>query len=285
MAASVERLFTAASTIEEALAARRQGAAVLAGGTWMMRDPRRGVDLPEAVVALHRIPALSKVEIEPDHIVIGAAVTHTVLGRALRAVAGFEGLVAAAEGAANPGIRRVATVGGNLCALGFAAADLAPALLACEATVELQTFEGSRLLGISDFLKDRPALLTEAMVTRIHLRRDLIASAHIRLPLRQAGDYPVAIVSFAVDKDKRCRIAVGSVEPVARRWTALEQAMAAGPAPALDPKRAAELALEHNDFQGRDGKEAEGWYRRQVLPTLVRRAVAALLKTEGLAWL
>lgn len=283
MAPGVERLFTAASTIEEALAARRQGAAVLAGGTWLMRDPRRGVDLPDAVVALHRIPALSKVEIEPHHVVIGAAVTHAALGRALRGAAGFEGLVAAAEGAANPGIRRVATVGGNLCALDFAAADLAPALLVCEATLELETFEGPKLLAISDFLTDRHALLAEAIVTKIHLRRDLIASAHIRLPLRKAGDYPVAIVSFAVDKDKRCRIAVGSVEPVARRWTALEQAMQAGPAPALDPERAAELALEQNDFQGRDGTETEGWYRRQVLPPLVKRGVAALLKTEGLA--
>jgi carbon-monoxide dehydrogenase medium subunit len=196
---------------------------------------------------------------------------------------GFEGLVAAADDAANPGIRRVATVGGNLCALDFAAADLAPALLVCEATVELETFEGPKLLGISDFLKDRHTLLAEAIVTRIHLCRDLVASAHIRLPLRKAGDYPVAIVSLGLDKDKRCRIAVGSVEPVARRWTALEQAMRAGPASALDPERAAELALEHNDFQGRDGKEAEGWYRRQVLPPLVKRGVAALLKTGGLA--
>lgn len=283
MAPGVERSFTAASTLEEAMAARRQGAAVLAGGTWMMRDPRRGVDLPEAVVALHRIPALSKVEINSDHVVIGATVTHAVLGRALHGVAGFEGLVGAAQGAANPGIRRIATVGGNLCALDFAAADLAPALLVCEATVELQTFEGPKLLGISDFLKDRHTLLTEAIVTRIHLRRDLAASAHIRLPLRKAGDYPVAIVSLAVDKDKRCRIAVGSVEPVARRWTALEQAMQAGPASALDPERAAGLALEHNDFQGRDGTEAEGWYRRQVLPPLVKRGVAALLETESLA--
>ncbi|RWN31892.1 MAG: molybdopterin dehydrogenase [Mesorhizobium sp.] len=283
MAPSVERSFTAASTIEEAMAARRQGAAVLAGGTWMMRDPRRGVDLPEAVVALHRIPALSKVEIEPDHVVIGAAVTHAVLGRALHGAVGFEGLVAAAENAANPGIRKVATVGGNLCALDFAAADLAPALLACEATVELETFEGPKLIGISDFLKDRHALLAEAIVTRIHLRRDLVASAHIRLPLRKAGDYPVAIVSLAVDKDKRCRIAVGSVEPVARRWAALEQAMAADSASAFDPERTAGLALEHNDFQGRDGKEAEGWYRRQVLAPLVKRGVAALLKTGRLA--
>ncbi|SFU19497.1 FAD binding domain-containing protein [Mesorhizobium sp. YR577] len=284
MAQSVERSFTVASSIDEALVARRQGAAVLAGGTWMMRDPLRGVDLPEAVVALHRIPALSEVEVDPDHTVIGAVVTHAVLGRALRGLAGFEALVGAADGAANPGIRRVATVGGNLCTLDFAAADLAPALLVCEATVEMETFDGPKLIGISDFLRDRPTLLADAILTKVHLRRDLIASAHIRLPLRMAGDYPVAIVSIAVDKDKRFRIAVGSVEPIARRWTALEEALAAEPGGfALNPERVTELAAEHNDFHGRDSTEAEGWYRRQVLPALVKRGLAAFLKTEGLA--
>jgi carbon-monoxide dehydrogenase medium subunit len=284
MAQSVERSFTVASSIDEALAARRQGAAVLAGGTWMMRGHLRGVDLPEAVVALHRIPTLSKVEVDPDYTVIGAAVTHAVLGRALRGLAGFEALVGAAESAANPGIRSVATVGGNLCTLDFAAADLAPALLVCEAMVEMETFDGPKLSGISDFLRDRPTLLADAILTKVHLRRDLIASAHIRLPLRMAGDYPVAIVSIAVDKDKRFRIAVGSVEPVARRWTALEEALAAEPGGfVLNPERATELAAEHNDFHGRDGTEAEGWYRRQVLPALVKRGLAALLKTEGLA--
>ncbi|NGN43902.1 molybdopterin dehydrogenase [Mesorhizobium sp. CGMCC 1.15528] len=284
MAQSVERSFTVAGSIDEALAARQQGAAVLAGGTWMMRDPLRGVDLPEAVVTLHRIPALSEVEVDPDHTVIGAAVTHAVLGRALRGLAGFEALVGAAVGAANPGIRRVATVGGNLCTLDFAAADLAPALLVCEAMVEMETFDGPKLIGISDFLRDRPTLLADAILTKVHLRRDLIASAHIRLPLRMAGDYPVAIVSIAVDKDKRFRIAVGSVEAVARRWTALEKALADEPGGfAPNPERAAELAAENNDFHGRDGTEADGWYRRQVLPALVKRGVAALLKTEGQA--
>ncbi|MEO9338498.1 FAD binding domain-containing protein [Mesorhizobium sp. SB112] len=284
MAQSLERSFTVASSIDEALVARQQGAAVLAGGTWMMRDLRRGVGLPEAVVTLHRIPTLSKAEIDPDHAVIGAAVTHAVLGRMLRGLAGFEALVAAAEGAANPGIRRVATVGGNLCTLDFAAADLAPALLVCEAMVEIETIEGPKLIGISDFLRDRPTLLTDAILTKIHLRRDLIASAHIRLPLRKAGDYPVAIVSVALGNDKRFRIAVGSVEQVARRWTALEEAVAAEPNGfPPNPAHVAELASEHNDFHGRDGTDAEGWYRRQVLPVLVKRGMAALLKTEDLA--
>ncbi|MDI6024795.1 FAD binding domain-containing protein [Corticibacterium sp. UT-5YL-CI-8] len=284
MAQSMERSFIAAGSIEEAVASRMVGAVVLAGGTWLMRDPLRGVELPEAVVTLHRIPFLSEVIIDADHMVIGAGVTHEALGKALRGIAGFEALVGAAEGAANPGIRRVATIGGNLCSIDFAEADLAPALLACGAAVELETTSGAKRIDIADFLNDRRALLEQAILTKILLRRDLIASAHIRLPLRKAGDYPVAIVSMALDADKCCRIAVGSVEPVARRWTALEQAFAGEPGGfPRDAERAAALAAEHNDFQGRDGTEAEGWYRLQVLPVLVKRGVAALRATEGLA--
>ncbi len=109
------------------------------------------------------------------------------------------------------------------------------------------------------------------------VRRDVVASAHIRLPLRKAGDYPVAIVSVARAADGGTRIAVGSVEPVARRWTALEAALAGQ---AFTPEVAQALAEKTNDFIGRDGVEAEGWYRREVLPALVRRAFAALQKGD-----
>ena len=276
MMPDAERLFVAATSIDEALAARRQGAAVLAGGTWLMRDPRRGVGVPGSIVSLHRIPALSTVEISPEGVVVGAVVTHAALARALNGVAGFEGLAAAAEGAANPGVRRVATVGGNLCTLDFPAADLIPALLVCDAIVEIETVDGPKRVGIAEFMKGRTRLLADAILTKVHLHRDLTASTHVRLPLRMAGDYPVAIVSFALDTCRRCRIAVGSVEPVARRWTALEQAFAAEPGGfPQDAERAAALALENNDFQGRDGVEAQGWYRRQVLAPLVKRGVAA----------
>ena len=70
------------------------------------------------------------------------------------------------------------------------------------------------------------------------------------------------------------RIAVGSVERVARRWSALEQALEGRP---LDPGAAAEAARERiGDFEGREGVEAPGWYRTQVLPSLVRAAFQSL---------
>jgi carbon-monoxide dehydrogenase medium subunit len=270
-----ERIFDSVATVAEAVAAREAGAAVLAGGTWMMRDPRRGVSLPERVVALSRIAELQSVEMLDDRVLIGASVTHAALAKAISGIAGLEGLGAAATGAANPAIRRVATVGGNLCTTDFAAADLVPALLALDAEVELALADGLRPFSLSEFLEDRVALLEKALLIRVIVPRTATASAHIRLPLRKAGDYPVAIVSVARAADGAIRIAVGSVEPVARRWTALEAALGDQ---AVTPEEAQALAETTNDFIGRDGIEAEGWYRREVLPALVHRAFAALQK-------
>ena len=69
-------------------------------------------------------------------------------------------------------------------------------------------------------------------------------------------------------------VAIGSVEPVARRWEQLETSLVGH---SLDPRRAAEQAERFcGDFLGREGVEAPGWYRVKVLPSLVRRAVLAL---------
>jgi aerobic carbon-monoxide dehydrogenase medium subunit len=97
--------------------------------------------------------------------------------------------------------------------------------------------------------------------------------------LRVAGDYPVAIVSLAASVSAdgvvgSARVAVGSVEPVARRWRRLEADLIGRP---LDSRWAAERAESYSgDFRARDGVEAPGWYRVKVLPSLVRRAVEAI---------
>ncbi len=282
MSEHLQRSLTVAGSIEEALAARRQGAAILAGGTWLMRNPRRGHALPDALVSLHRIAGLTSVHIETDRVTIGAAVTHDALARSLAGIGGLEALAEAASGAANPAIRRVATVGGNLCTQEFAAADLLPPLLAVEAEVELHGDQGAMLVPMVSFLTDRKRLLADAILVRVIINRDSAASAHVRLPLRRAGDYPVAIVSMARRRDGRVLVAVGSVEHLARRWLSLEHGLATEPdGSPTDAETAYTLAIGCNDFHGRDGLEADGWYRRQVLPALVRRCMAALLKTEA----
>lgn len=262
-----------ADSLDGAIEALARGASVMGGGTWMMRAERRGEPLPASVVLLDRIPALTEVMVTDRAVTLGAGLTHAAVASALKGLSGLEGVVAAASGSANPAIRHAATLGGNLATADFPAADLAPALLVQGAEVELATGGGSRRLPLEAFLADRPTHLAHAILTRIHVPREAAASAHARLPLRKAGDYPVAIVSLARLSGGGWRIAVGSVEPVARRWTALEAAIGDRP---VSPDEGARLAAAHMDFDGRDGVEAEGWYRVTVLPALVKRALDAL---------
>jgi carbon-monoxide dehydrogenase medium subunit len=186
-------------------------------------------------------------------------------------------LADAAGKSANPAVRAAATIGGNLCATDFAAADLVPALMSLSAEVEFASENGSKRTSMEAFLEARASFEPGTIVRRVSIPKRAYPSAHARLPLRKAGDYPVAIVSVAFDiaSDGRvtdAMVAVGSVEDKARRWFELESELVGRP---LDAEHSKVLAARHVQvFKGRDGVEASGWYRRQVLPALLRRAVA-----------
>jgi carbon-monoxide dehydrogenase medium subunit len=254
--------------------------APFAGGTWIMRSPIRHERHQPQYVAIGKIAELTAIRIGAETVEIGAAVTHAALASVLADLPEFNVLATAAGRSANPAIRAMATVGGNLSTSGFAAADCVPALLCLEAEVEISSRSDRIRIGLEHFLKIRSTLEPGRLLTRIILRRRDRKTAHARLPLRKSGDYPAAIVSLAVSFDaaarvQAARIAVGSVEPVARRWQRLEAALVGRP---LNPARAAEVAAELADeFTGRDSVELPAWYRVSVLPSLVRRAAVAAL--------
>ncbi|WP_420966661.1 FAD binding domain-containing protein [Bradyrhizobium sp. B120] len=264
----------------DALSEYGAAGAPLAGGTWIMRSPIRHEPLRTHYVAIGRIAELTAVRIGGGAIEIGAAVTHAALATALADLPEFSGLAAAAGGSANPAIRAMATIGGNLATAEFAAADCVPALLCLDADVEISGRDGRERIGLAHFLAVRSTLAPGRLVTRIIVPRAERKTAHARLPLRRAGDYPVAIVSLSLSLDaanrvEAARVAVGSVEPSARRWPRLEAALIGHPLDAAAAaRRAAELA---DEFVGRDSVDAPAWYRVSVLPGLVRRAAIAAL--------
>ncbi|WP_258163032.1 xanthine dehydrogenase family protein subunit M [Rhizobium sp. TH2] len=279
------REFIAATSVEQAVSALTDhaGASLLAGATWTMRARLRGEDLPETIVSISGIAELGEIQIGVDRLSIGACVTHAGLAVALAASGEFQGLADAARQSANPAVRSMATVGGNLCTHDFAAADLVPALLCLDAMVEYRSAQGVVVIGLEEFLQMRMTL-GPGLVTGVSVPRGKFRSAHARLPLRKAGDYPVAIVSVKADRHPdgtfhEVHIAVGSVEPAARRWYALENAIEGR---ALAPSHMGAMAGEiSKGFSGRDGIEAPGWYRVQVLPVLVRRAFEDLCQQGG----
>lgn len=270
-------------SVEEALAdLEHDNALPVAGGTWIMRAPLRHENEADRLVALQRIEGFARLEMADDAISIGPLATHDFLARNLPKTASLKVLRKAAGRAANPGVRRIATIGGNIAASAFAASDFAPALLSLDARIAIADRTGMQDLSIEEFFAGRAAFERPWLVTGIRVPSRKPLTAHERLPMRRAGDYPCAIVSIAAEIDdggfmRDVRIGVGAVEAVARRWHGLERALT-GRRPAESEQAAKDLIT---DFSGRDAVDAPGWYRTSVLPVLVRRAFKTIEADHG----
>jgi carbon-monoxide dehydrogenase medium subunit len=205
---------------------------------------------------------------------IGAAATHTDLA----ALDGELDALAQAARATPMAIGNVATVAGNLCAAPYPAADLVPALLALDATVEVATGSERAEQPLAEFLAgQRPAPGT--LVTRCLAHApEGSRSCYERLTVRRGGEEAVASIALSVDLDgdvvAGARVAVGSVEEVATRSPEAEQKLLGEPLGEQAAAAAGEAAAA--GLEARDGLDAPGWYRLKVLPALMKRAAVRL---------
>ncbi|MCS7006033.1 MAG: FAD binding domain-containing protein [Gaiellaceae bacterium] len=162
-------------------------------------------------------------------------------------------------------IRGVATLGGNLCAgEGYEAprGDLQGALLAVGATVRSAGAGGVEEEPLERFLERRR--------TRLALDvsyEEPIAGAFAALDRPHAHDYTALAVSGARAADGTLRLAATGVGWWGVRLPSAEAA-------ADDPEAAGQAALQDVDPQ--DDALASAWYRRKVLPVLVRTVLSEL---------
>jgi len=258
-----------------------EDARILAGGTWIMRAPIRGEVDDKVFVSLGNIEALNDITLGSEKLSIGAMATHHGIAEALDGTPDLNVLKQAALASANPSIRRMATIGGNICTTDFLSPDLVPALIASDATLTFQLDSGVDAISIEEYIETRAARPVGGLLTLIQVPRGSYRSAHQRLLMRQAGEYAVANLSMRYGVNRAgllegVRIAVGSVEDVPKRWWKLERALDGKAPPELDITA---IAKEHLDqFSGRDGPDAPGWYRTRVLPRLASDAFDATTK-------
>jgi xanthine dehydrogenase YagS FAD-binding subunit len=99
-----------------ALLAQSDGrAALLAGGTDLLAEMKEGVRAPEMMVDLMTIPGLSYIRKDQTVYRMGALTTVAELAEDSTVGRLFPGLSQAAQSVASPQLRRMGTVGGNLC--------------------------------------------------------------------------------------------------------------------------------------------------------------------------
>jgi 4-hydroxybenzoyl-CoA reductase subunit beta len=214
-----------------ALLAAQPGARLVAGGTDLLPNLRRGLEQPPVLIDLSALHGLATVETTPEGMLLGAGLTIAELTR-IRAVTGcLPTLAEAARSVAGPGHRSAATLGGNLCqdtrcvfynqsewwrasnhyclkrggdtchvapqgerCHAAFASDLAPVLLVLGAQVELLSAAGSRWMALRDLYRDDGA-------AHLTLARDEVLT-RVRLPVASAGQrcgYRKARVRAAMD--------------------------------------------------------------------------------------
>ena len=146
--------YNEAASVEEALEllAGDSEAKLIAGGTDILIRLRHGKIRDARLIGIRHIGELHRIEIDPTtgHLMIGAAVTFSQLMDSSLLRTHVPLIAQAVSDVGGPQIRRVATIGGNLCN-GAPSADSAPALLVLNATLHIAGPGGTRQLPLSRF--------------------------------------------------------------------------------------------------------------------------------------
>ncbi|HEY3523870.1 MAG TPA: FAD binding domain-containing protein [Candidatus Limnocylindrales bacterium] len=266
------------ASLDEALGALRAEPAArpVAGGVGLLLRAAFGESLPDHVVAVGRLPELRSIEPERDGVRIGAAVTLAELARSQIVRVRAPLLAAAAEAAANPGVRTTATLGGNLLDRP-GASDLVATALALDAEVVSADERAEATHTLRSLLETRaanadhpPRLLLVAIVVP---RADRWGFE--RLTTRGAGDRPAATVAMSFSGSGERSTVAAWATWIADRPVPLVKAGRAVLDGAPDAALRAAVDEDLDGLAMADDLRATAAYRRRVLPVLVRRAFEA----------
>jgi carbon-monoxide dehydrogenase medium subunit len=243
------------TSAEEALAAFGDGAdvTVVAGGTIVVPEITAGRLRPKRALLLARA-GLDGISREAGRVTIGATTPISAL------VDGDEPLATAARHVADPEVRGQATVGGNLCAEPSPDAprgDLQAALVALGAVVRSGGRGGERTEPLEEFLSNGGGRLVLDVSYDDAPRKTGYAAAW-----RPHSHHYTILAVAAARRDGELRVAATGVAPHAVRLAAVEESG--------DPAGAT------TGVEPRDDALASAWYRTQLLPRLVERALGML---------
>lgn len=255
------------------------GAKLLAGGTDLLIQLRRGTLSCDHLIDIGRIAGLDGITIDGEAVRIGALTRHRTIERHAGFVGSLQALVEASRVVGGWQVRNMATIGGNV-ANASPAADLVPVLLALEATVELADADDTRHLPLSQFLLGprRTAARRDEVLTAFRFLPPAghYATAFLKAGRRKAMEISIVNVAalLAVDEAGHCRsarIALGAVGPIAFRATEAEACLQGR----LPSDEAFEAAAHAAATASRpiDDVRASAAYRRHLVARLTVRAL------------
>lgn len=262
-------------------------AMALSGGTDLLVRMRSRIIQPEAVVDIKGIKDLAlKKEDKTKGLTLGSTVTIGEIENWELIQKRYPVLSQAAATLGGPQVRNKATVGGNLCNAS-PSADMSPALMVLNASVNILSKDGNRNLPLEEFFRgpgetamDKGEILTSVQVPK------MLANSHavyIKLGRRKAMEIPVAAVAVMMTLDdsfSKCldiRIAMGAVAPTPLRAKQAENLIRGK---IIDDAVIQEVAEEASrECSPISDVRASAWYRQKAIEGLVKKAIKQSEKT------
>jgi carbon-monoxide dehydrogenase medium subunit len=270
----------------QCLAAHKGSARVIAGGTDVLPDVRKGRVAPRCLVDITRIPILGEIEVARDFVTIGAAVTfgvireHPFLRQELHALVDAAGAVGAGA------IQNAATLVGNIVQA-MPAADGSVVAVALDGEARIEDCNGAGWQPVESLWRGPGVSAvdpTRQLVTHIRFPRpgSNTGTAWRRVGRRQALVLPIlnCAVTMQIDgsdvgspKVVRVAIALGPVAPRpfrAREAETFLRGRALTERALSEAGRLAQTAANPRTSVMRASRE----YRLAIVPTLVGEALA-----------
>jgi carbon-monoxide dehydrogenase medium subunit len=199
------------------LARLGEDARPLAGGHSLIPMMKLRLASPAHLIDLHGIPDISSIRAEGGDIVIGAMATHHELIQSELLGAKIPILRETSLQIADPQVRYVGTLGGNV-ANGDPGNDMPAVMIALDAMYEVAAKGGARRVAARDFYQGAyfTALEPGEIVTAIRIPVPASGHGHAYEKLkRKVGDYAIAaaavVLSLAVGKVTNCAIGLTNV--------------------------------------------------------------------------
>ena len=272
------------------LVQRGEEAALLAGGTALLIDMKRGARRPRHVISLWQVPGLAGVQVKGSlrtpalatsaGASVGALTTISDLAEAIASRPSLKGLLEAAWMIGGRQVQNMATVGGNICKAS-PGADMVPPLLCLDARLRLVGPEGERMTPLDGFLigPDQMALQPAEVLTEIYVppTAPRTGTAFLKVMRRHAMDCSIVAVATRIslaEDGQTCveaRIGVGAAAPNPFRAKRAESLLI-GKRIEPDLVRAA-AHQSREESQPISDVRASADYRRMLVETLIERAV------------
>jgi len=272
-------------TIDQAVAlmASLDNARLLAGGQSMMPMLNMRFVMPDHLIDLGRVAALSQIEQKPASLRIGAMTRQRDLEYSPVVRARCPLLTEAIQWVGHRQTRNRGTLGGSLCQLD-PAAELPAVCAALDATVTVQSVRGERTLAFADFPAGymTPALDPDELVTHVELPDWPAGHGYGFVEFaRRHGDYAVVLAGALLTLDAggrvtRASVTLGGIGPAPARVRALEQALTGQVASAALFREQAEAC---RSIDAMEDVHAPASYRQQLAVVMARRALDAALAT------